>query len=86
MHILILLNYYSILLNLGAREFSLLHSVHTGSGFHPASHKMGTKGSFSGSKAAGGVKLTVHFHLVPRSRIVELNLHSPICLHGVMLN
>jgi hypothetical protein len=33
-----------------------------------------------------GVKLTSHFHLVPRSRIVELYLHSPIRLYGVVLN
>jgi hypothetical protein len=32
-----------------------------------------------------GVKLTTHLHLVPRSRMVELYLHSPICLHGVVL-
>jgi hypothetical protein len=33
-----------------------------------------------------GMKLTTHLHLVPRSRMVELYLHSPICLHGVVLN
>lgn len=32
------------------------------------------------------VKLTAHFHLLPRSRIVELDLHSPTSLHGVVLN
>jgi hypothetical protein len=26
-----------------------------------------------------------NFHLVPRSRKVELYLHSPICLHGIVL-
>jgi hypothetical protein len=36
-----------------ARYFSLLYSVWTGSGAHPASHPMGTRGSFSGGKAAG---------------------------------
>jgi hypothetical protein len=33
-----------------------------------------------------GVKLLIHLHLVPRSRMVELYLHSPIRLHGVVLN
>jgi hypothetical protein len=33
-----------------------------------------------------GVKLTSHVHLVPRSRMVELCLHSPICFHGIVLN
>jgi hypothetical protein len=30
--------------------------------------------------------LFTHLHLVPRSRMMELYLHSPICLHGVVLN
>jgi hypothetical protein len=34
----------------------------------------------------GGVKLTTHLHLVPRSRMMEIYLHSPLCLHGVVLN
>jgi hypothetical protein len=33
-----------------------------------------------------GGKLTTHFHLVPRSRMVELYLHFPTTLHGVVLN
>jgi hypothetical protein len=33
-----------------------------------------------------GIKLATHFHLVPRSRMAELCLHSRICLHGVVLN
>jgi hypothetical protein len=33
-----------------------------------------------------GLKLTTHFHLVLRPRMVELYLHSPICLHGVVLH
>jgi hypothetical protein len=32
------------------------------------------------------VKLTTDLHLVPRTRNVGLYLHSPICLHGVLLN
>jgi len=38
---------------LGAGNFSLHHSVCTGSGAHPASYPMGTRGSFSGGKVAG---------------------------------
>jgi hypothetical protein len=33
-----------------------------------------------------GVKLTTHLHLLPRSRMVELYLHSLICLNGIVLN
>jgi hypothetical protein len=32
------------------------------------------------------VKLTTHLHLMPRSRMVELYLHSPIWLHGIVHN
>jgi hypothetical protein len=37
----------------GAGNFSLHHHVQTGSEAHPASYPMGTRGSFSGGKAAG---------------------------------
>jgi hypothetical protein len=32
------------------------------------------------------MKLTTHLHLVLRLRILELYLHSPICLHGMVLD
>jgi hypothetical protein len=37
----------------GAGNFSLHHHIRTGSGAHPASYPMGTRGSFRRSKAAG---------------------------------
>jgi hypothetical protein len=37
----------------GAGNLSLHHHVQTGSGIHTASYLMGTRGSFSGGKAAG---------------------------------
>jgi hypothetical protein len=37
----------------GAASFSLHHRVQNGSRAHPASYPMGTRGSFSGDKAAG---------------------------------
>jgi hypothetical protein len=36
----------------GAGNFSLHHSVQNGSGAHPASYPMGTRGSFPGGKVA----------------------------------
>jgi hypothetical protein len=33
-----------------------------------------------------GLKLTTPLYLVSRTRMAELYLHSPICLHGVVLN
>jgi hypothetical protein len=32
------------------------------------------------------VKLTIHMHLVPRSRVVEFNFQYVIQIHGVVLN
>jgi hypothetical protein len=37
----------------GAGNFSLHHCAQNGSGTHPASYPMGTRGSFPGGKAAG---------------------------------
>jgi hypothetical protein len=37
----------------GAGNFFLSHRVQNGSGAHPASYRMGTRGSFPGGKAAG---------------------------------
>jgi hypothetical protein len=37
----------------GAGNFSLHHRVQNGSGTHPASYPMGTRGSFRGDKAGG---------------------------------
>jgi hypothetical protein len=53
----------------GAGNFSLHHRVQTGSGAHPPFCPMDTRGSFSGRKAACGVKLTTHLRLMPRSRM-----------------
>jgi hypothetical protein len=47
-------------------DFSLLHSVRTGFGAHPALRL----------KTGLGMKLTTHLHIVPRL-MVELYLHCP---------
>jgi hypothetical protein len=39
-----------------------------------------------GGESGLGMKLTTHLQLMPRSRIVELYLHSPTRLNGVVLN
>jgi hypothetical protein len=55
-------------------------------GVHPASYPMGTGGSFLGGKAAGAVKLTTHFQLLPKSR-KRGSIHPlPHTSHGVVLN
>jgi hypothetical protein len=48
----------------GAGNFSLHHRVQNGSGAHPASYLMGTRGYFP----VRGMKLTTHLHLVPKSK------------------
>jgi hypothetical protein len=35
------------------KDFSLLHSIQSGSGVHPASYLMGTAGSFPGGEGGG---------------------------------
>jgi hypothetical protein len=40
------------LIKVQAGNFSLHHPVQNGSGAHPASYPMGTRGSFPGGKAA----------------------------------
>jgi hypothetical protein len=64
------------------KRCSVVYSLQTGSGAHPASYPMGTGGRFP----RRGVKLTTHLHLVPRSRMLELYLHFLICLPGVVFN
>jgi hypothetical protein len=46
----------------------------------------GYRGLFLRGQSSRGLNLTTHLHLVPRSRMVELYLRSPIRLHGVVLN
>jgi hypothetical protein len=47
---------------------------------------MGIGGSFSGGHIGRSVNVTTNLYLMPRSRIMELYLHFPIDLHGIMLN
>jgi hypothetical protein len=70
----------------GARDFSLLQNI------HPASYSVG-RGLFSCWLSTQGVKLTSHFHLVPRLRMsgamylpfymppwhVQAQLYLPLC-------
>jgi hypothetical protein len=72
--------------SLQRQDFSVLHGVQIGSGTHPASYPMGT-GRYSLRRKSGqDVKLTTHLHLMPKSRMGELYLYSPICVRCVVLN
>jgi hypothetical protein len=46
----------------------------------------GYQGLFPWGKSVQDVEITTYHHIVPRSRMVELYLHSPIRLHDVVLN
>jgi hypothetical protein len=61
----------------GAKDFSSSLCVQTGSGVHPASCKMGTRGPFPGAKRGRRVKLTTHTQLVPRSGMSRSYASSP---------
>jgi hypothetical protein len=69
----------------GARDFSLLHSVQTGSGNHPTSYPMGAGTPSLGVKRPG---CEADHYLLPmlRLKMVELYRHSSIYLHGIVLN
>jgi hypothetical protein len=66
------------------RNFSLMHSVQTGSEAHPVFFTGGT------SDFSVVVKRPVgeagHYHLVPRLKMMELYLHYAICLHALVFN
>jgi hypothetical protein len=69
------------------RNFSLLHSVQSGSEAHLDYDPMdGYREPFLGGWGGWGVMLTTSLHLVPRSRMVEQYLHFTIRLHGMVLN
>jgi len=63
----------------------LHYSIQTGSGVHPPSCPTGMSGSYPGCKVARVWKLTTHLHLVLRLRFMELYLHYPTCLHGMVI-
>jgi hypothetical protein len=67
------------------QSFSLLQSIQTCSGAHQASYPMGIRAISAGVKQPGREA----DHSPPSSskvKMVELNLHSAIHLHGIVLN
>jgi hypothetical protein len=70
-----------VLFPLGERDFSVLHSVQTGSG----TYLMGTGGCFLGVKQPGS-EADRSLHLVPRTRRVELYFRFPVRLQDIPLH
>jgi hypothetical protein len=60
----------------GAGNFSLHHRVQNGSGAHPASYPVGTRGFFPGGKASGAWSWPLNPSSVKAKEWVELYLHS----------
>jgi hypothetical protein len=68
------------------QEISLLHVFQIGSGVQPTSYPLGTRGSFPGGKAAGALTWPITSNRCRGQENVGLYIHSPIRLHGVVLN
>jgi hypothetical protein len=71
--------------SLESQKFLLLHIIQTGCGVHITSCKMGT-GALSGGKATGAWSWPLTSNCCRGQENVDLYIHSPIRLHGVMLN
>jgi hypothetical protein len=65
----------------GRSTWFLIHGIRTGYRVHPAPNPAKLE-AVSPTVKRQRRELTTHFHLVSRSRLVELHLH----FHGVMLN
>jgi hypothetical protein len=70
----------------GAGNFCLYHRVQNGSGAHPASYPMGTRGSFSGGRASGAWSWPFTFIWCRGKTMRGAYLHSSRRLHGAVLS
>jgi hypothetical protein len=68
------------------KRFFHLYNVQTVSGAHLASCAMDNGGCFPGAKVARAWSWPTHLKLMPRLRMVELYLQSPLHLCGIALN
>jgi hypothetical protein len=68
-----------------SKHFALRYSLQIGSGAHRTCYSMDTGGPFPREYNCWVVKLTTHLHLMQRSRMVELYIHSPIRLYASCL-
>jgi hypothetical protein len=71
-------------LSAASTDIFLLSKVRSESGAYPAPYTVGT-GAVPPGESSGGVKLATDRHLVLRL-MVEVYLHSPIRLVGIVLN
>jgi hypothetical protein len=71
---------------LGTGNFSLHHSVQTGSEAHPTTYPMATRGSFSGGKADGREANHLHSSSAEVKNSWSYTSTPPKRLHGVVLS
>jgi hypothetical protein len=69
-----------------AGYFSLHHCIHNGSGTHPASYPLGTRGSFPGVNRPGREADRLPPSSAEVKECVKLYLHFPLRLHGMVLS
>jgi hypothetical protein len=69
-----------------ARDFTLLHVIHTWLWDPPSILPNGYLRLFLRGWSSRGMKLTNHLHLELRLRTIELCLHSPIHFHDIVVN
>jgi hypothetical protein len=70
----------------GTRELSLFHRVQAGSGAYPTSCPVGTGGCVPGVKQQEYEADHSPLSSADVLRMVELYLHSPMCLHSIVIN
>jgi hypothetical protein len=70
----------------GAENFSHHHLTQKGSGAHPASCTVGTRGSITGVKRPGREADHSPLSSAKVKECVDLYLHSPMHIHGVVLS
>jgi hypothetical protein len=67
-----------------SNKFSILQCLQTNFEAHSDSYPMGARLYLFRHKAGGAVKLTTH-HLIFSLKFHRAILHSPVCLHGLVL-
>jgi hypothetical protein len=65
---------------------NFFHVVQIGSGAHPASYRLSTRGSFPGDKANRAWSWPLTSNYWRGQENMDLYIHSPIHLHGAVLN
>jgi hypothetical protein len=69
----------------GAKDLFMLYNFQTSTGNPTAYSEMGAGESHPGIKWYF-IEAATHLHVMPKSELTEIHLHSATCLHGLLLN